>query len=421
MKQNSTDVVIIGAGLAGLTCAAELIDKGIEVTVVEAAPTAGGRVRTDHHEGFLLDHGFQVLLTAYPTAQKYLDYKSLDLRSFYPGAIIKGEGFSEKMADPFRRPLDGIKTVMSPVGSAKDKLLIGQLRTAMIGRSLEKIYQGKGMRSFDWLKDEGYSDTFITQFFKPFYGGVMLDRDLETSHKMLEFTYKMFAAGDTAVPAKGMGQLTAQLAARIPEGHLLLNTPVKQIKKGEGIELENGDTIHANQIVVATDMDFAREHVEGIPQNTWRGVRCLYFAAPTAPEDDPILVLNGEERGPMNNLCVMSKISPEYGTKDEELISISVLGEGLKLPEDELINAVKNHAISWYGRSTIEQWRHLKTYDIHKGQPDQSDQKLDEIFRDVRFGEELFVCGDHRETASIEGAMHSGQRTAEAIINTRST
>lgn len=414
----TADIVIVGAGLAGLTCAMELGRQGLSVIVLEASGEVGGRVRTDEHEGFLLDHGFQVLLTAYPTAREYLDYDALDLRSFYPGAIIKTGKMSEKMADPFRRPVDGLKTVLSPIGTAGDKLRVGQLRTGMIARSLDSIYKGEGERSIDWLRQQGYSEPFITQFFRPFYGGVMLDRELETSHKMLEFTYKMFAAGDTAVPAKGMGRITQQLASN-GGATIRLQSPVSEIVRGQGVRLQSGEMIHADQIVIATDQDFAREHVPDIGQNGWRGVRCLYFAAPEPPENEPILVLNGEDEGVINNLCVMSRVSPHYAPRGESLISISVLGEGLELDEQALSKAVRAQASLWYGKAQVETWRHLRTYDIGKGQPDQSGSKLDKIFRDVRFGEELFVCGDHRETASIEGAMHSGKRAAQEVVRSR--
>lgn len=414
----TTDVVIVGAGLAGLTCAVELARQGLDVTILEASDAVGGRVRTDEHEGFLLDHGFQVLLTAYPTAREYLDYDALDLRSFYPGAIIKVGKMSEKMADPFRRPVDGLKTVLSPIGTPGDKLRVGQLRTGMIARSLDSIYRGEGERSIDWLREQGYSEAFITQFFKPFYGGVMLDRSLDTSHKMLEFTYKMFAAGDTAVPARGMGRITDQLA-HMSGAKIRLETPVKEIVRGQGVRLESGELVRADQIVIATDQDFAREQVPDIEKNSWRGVRCLYFAAPEPPEKDPILVLNGEDKGLINNLCVMSRVSPDYAPEDTSLISISVLGEGLSLGEKELVEGVRALASTWYGKAMADTWRHLRTYDIGKGQPDQSGSKLDTIFRDVRFGEELFVCGDHRETASIEGAMHSGKRAAQQVLQAR--
>ncbi len=415
------EVIVVGAGLAGLTCAVELVSAGVDVLLLEASDAVGGRVRTDEYEGFLLDHGFQVLLTGYPTAKKYLDYEALDLKEFYPGAIIRMGAQAEKMADPFRRPIDGLKTLMSPVGSAGDKVRIGQMRTQMIGRSLNKIYQGPGTTSIEWLREEGYSEEFITQFFKPFYGGVMLDRELETSHKMLAFTYKMFAAGDTSVPAKGMGQISEQLADRVGRERIRLGARVARLLEGagRGVELESGELIHANQVVIATDQDFAREQIDTLPKNTWRGVRCVYFAAPESPEEEAILVLNGRDEGVVNNLCVMSQVSEHYAPKGQALVSVAVLGEGLKMEEAELIDAVTSQLSEWYGEDVVKSWRHLRTYDIPHGQPDQSGGKLDEVMREVRVNEGLFVCGDHRETASIEGAMHSGERAARAVLDAR--
>ena len=413
------DVAIVGAGLAGLTCAKVLSEAGLKIALIEAEDEVGGRVRTDEHEGFLLDHGFQVLLTAYPTAKRHLDYEALSLCEFYPGAIVKFGEHSEKMADPFRRPIEGLKTLLSPIGSAGDKMRIGQLRARMIARSLESIYSGPGVASLQWLKEEGYSEEFITRFFKPFYGGVMLDRELKTSHKMLEFTYKMFADGATAVPERGMGQISQQLCDRLAPERVRTSSPVARLERQRSrraVVLESGEAITADQLVLATGQDFAHEQIEGVEHRGWRGVRCVYFAAPEPPEEEAILVLNGEPGGVVNNWCVMSQVSAAYGNGAEALVSVAILGEGLKLGTEQVVEAARRELSTWYGASRVAEWRHLKTYDIAHGQPDQSDDKLDEVMRRIDFGPGVFVCGDHRETASIEGAMHSGERAAEGVL-----
>ena len=212
------DTIVIGAGLAGLTCALELRRRGLQVCVLEAADAVGGRVRTDEHEGFLLDRGFQVLLTAYPHAKRYLDYEALELEEFFAGALIYTGRSFEKVADPVRHPVAGVQTLLAKVGTRGDKLRIGQMRARLLVDTLDKIYAREDDDTLTWLRDQGFSEEFIDQFFRPFYGGVMLDDELETSSKMLEFTYKMFSDGATALPTRGMGALPEQLADQIGRG-----------------------------------------------------------------------------------------------------------------------------------------------------------------------------------------------------------
>ena len=407
----SYDTVVIGAGLAGLTCARDLVQAGQKVLVLEASDGVGGRVRTDEHEGFLLDRGFQVLLTAYPQAKRVLDYPALELQPFYPGSLVRSPiGTMEKLADPFRQPVDGLKTLGSSVGSMGDKMRIGQMRARLMLTSLDAIYESEEDSARHWLIDQGFSKDFISQFFRPFYGGVMLDENLSASKKMLEFTYKMFAQGDTSVPAAGMGAITAQIADHIGEQRIRLGSRVKQVSQGS-VTLENGERIKGDQVVVATDVDFAHEQIQEIQNPGWRGVSCLYFDAPEPPVKEPILVLNGDAAGMVNNLAVMSQVAPTYAPKGRSLVSVSVVGGA---PREALTGRVIQELTGWFGKQ-VSHWRHLRTYDIPKGQPAQD---LSEVMRPVHTSVSgVFVCGDHRETPSIEGAMHSGQRAAHAVLD----
>ena len=406
----SHDTVVVGAGLAGLTCARDLVKAGQNVLLLEASDAVGGRVRTDEHEGFLLDRGFQVLLTAYPQAKRVLDYHSLDLQAFYPGSLVRlPSGRLEKLADPFRQPLDGLKTLGAAVGGVGDKMKIGQMRARLMLTPLEAIYESEEESARTWLQGEGFSQEFISQFFRPFYGGVMLDRELSASKKMLEFTYKMFAAGDTSVPAAGMGAITAQIADHIGRERIRLGARVTKVSSG-AVVLESGEQIKGDQIVVATEADFATTHLKNLEHPGWRGVSCLYFDSPISPIDEPILVLNGDAGGLVNNLAVMSQVAPSYAPKGRSLVSVSVVGGR---SQGELTSQVLAELTGWFGNQ-VSQWRHLRTYDIPQGQPAQD---LSVVMRPVETTMPgVFVCGDHRETPSIEGAMHSGQRAAQAVL-----
>ena len=267
-----------------------------------------------------------------------------------------------------------------------------------------------------WLEERGFTEKMIDRFFRPFYGGVMLDRELRCSSKMLEFTYKMFSEGDTSLPAQGMGAISDQLAARIGADRILYDSPVASLTQ-EGVLLESGETLRCDQVVIATDVDFASSQRPEIEPLGWRGVFCLYFDAPEPPIEEPILVLNGTGKGPVNNLCVPSQVAPTYAPDGRALVSASLLGTFDPDDEEAMIAATRDHLSEWF--DGVDQWRHLRTYHIPRAQPDQSPGNLDVIERDVRLDSRTYVCGDHRETSSIEGAMNSGRRAARALLDDR--
>jgi phytoene dehydrogenase-like protein len=408
-------VIIIGAGLAGLACANRLLEEKVSFIVLEASKSIGGRVQTDNFEDFRLDRGFQVLLTAYPEAQRVLDYDALGLHAFYPGALVRWGGRFHKLADPFRQPLDAILSLFTPIGTFDDKVHIADLRQRLIKADLEALWSAPETTTLVALKKEGFSDEMIDRFFKPFLGGIMLDRDLNPSSRMFEFVFKMFSSGDTAVPAGGIGAIPAQLAKRLPQGSIRTNTKVLSIQDGI-VNLPHGEILAAPAIVVATEGSKAAQLIGEFPVPPSRPVSCLYYVAQEAPVDEAILILNGEGPGdgPINNMCVLSNVCPNYAPEGLSLISVTLLS----CPdEDELdIEAeVRVQLKTWFPDDAYK-WRYLKTYKVEEAQPDQSPPHITEVERTVRLRRGLYVCGDHRETASINGAMSSGRRAAEAVL-----
>jgi phytoene dehydrogenase-like protein len=222
MSNSPVDVAIVGAGLAGLRCALGLHRAGLSCTVLEASDGVGGRVRTDIVDGFRLDRGFQVFLTAYPEAREALDYGALRLRPFAPGALVRRSGSFERLGDPFRRPRDLWGTLRARVGTTGDKLRVLRLRRRLRGKSPGEILAAPQTTALAALEREGFSRRMIDGFFRPLFGGVFLDRSLETSSRMLEFVFAMFARGEAALPEAGMGAIPAQLASRLPAGTVRL-------------------------------------------------------------------------------------------------------------------------------------------------------------------------------------------------------
>jgi phytoene dehydrogenase-like protein len=409
---SSPDVLIVGGGLAGLCCACVLHDKGISFQILEASDGLGGRVRTDEVEGFLLDRGFQVLLTAYPEARRMLDYPRLNLRPFASGAISWYGGRMNKLIDPWRTAGSWGEVLRSNFGTLRDKLRIARLRRRLCNSSVDEIFRRPDRSTRDALESARFSKELTHRFFRPLLGGVLLDGALRSSSRMFEFVFKMLAEGDATLPAQGMGAIPRQLAEKFPGDAVRLNTRVEELHEND-LKLAGGEVLRARAIVVAADGP-AAAHLIGEVEPASRSVTCLYYAADEPPVTQPILLLNGDGSGPVNNFAVISQVAPSYAPSGKNLISASVLGIH-KLTEVQLSGFVIAQMKNWFGK-VAGTWRLLRGYYIVHAQPQQFPGALEPPQRPVRVRPGVYVCGDHRDNASINGAMASGRRAAEAVV-----
>jgi phytoene dehydrogenase-like protein len=418
-----TEVVVVGAGLAGLACARDLVEAGRDVRLLEASDGVGGRVRTDQVDGFLLDRGFQVLLEAYPEVRGRIDLDALELRRFYPGALVRAEGGFHRMADPGLEMGDALRSIGAPVGNLGDKLRVARMRQAMSGGNAERFLDEPAGSTEAFLRKEGFTDQMLDRFFRPFFGGVLLDPGLEVSARLFRYYFRIFSDGATALPARGMGALATELAAPLPAGTLRLNTRVTRVEPG-AVETREGHRIEAEAVVVAVEGPEAARLLDGrVNDPGSRAVTCLYFSAPESPVDEGILVLNGEgpAGGPVNNLAVLSDVAPSYAPADRALISVTVVdgardGDGSSGTAERagLESAVRRQLRGWYGPQ-VSGWEPVGYYRIPHAQPLQTPGRMDPPRRPVRLEEGLYVCGDHRENASLNGALASGGRAARAV------
>ncbi|MDC0936801.1 NAD(P)/FAD-dependent oxidoreductase [Pirellulales bacterium] len=406
------DAIVVGGGLAGLVCARQLCDAGLSCQLLEASDQVGGRGRTDEVEGFLLDRGFQVFLTAYPEAKTALDYEALDLCPFEPGALIRCDGKFHRLSDPWRRPQHALATALSRSATLRDKLRIASFRRHTTRGELNAVYNRPEQPAIDLLHKRRFSNVIIERFFRPFLGGVFLDPELQTSSRMCEFVFRMFSLGDAAVPAKGMGEIPRQLSHRLPTNVVRTNTRVESCQ-GQQVLLSSGEQLSAREIIIATEAPIARQMLGDSHPAVGQSVSCLYCAAPQSPVVEPILVLNGDGSGPINNLCVPSQVSPSYAPDGQSLVSVTVLG--CLADEQARLDQVHSQLKDWFGPN-VESWRHLKSYDIEYALPAQSPPALRPVEKSPQVRQGVFVCGDHCDTGSINGAMAAGRRAAEAAV-----
>jgi protoporphyrinogen oxidase len=404
-------VVIIGAGLAGLSCARELSLRGVDCTIIEKSDAVGGRIRTDKKEGFLLDRGFQVILDAYPEIQNRGLAQSLELAPFEPGAFIRRGGRWHLVSDPIRRPLSLLKTLLAPIGSLGDKLLVRKLRSDVLATSLEDLSSRPHMTTRQHLRSFGFSNEMLDNFFSPFFGGVFLEKELSTSAHKFDFLFKMFSQGNATLPREGMQSLPEMLARELPNECIVFKTEATQLQ--ETTVTTNTGKVFEGECVVFAGYEAERMLVESTPSVGFHGTTCLYFAANYIPPilKRPYLLLNAEGKGLINNLCCLSSVTKSYAPENRHLVSVSVLG--IPQEDDEKLSTMILHElISWFG--TIAQtWKPLAVYRIPQALPIHPPGVGQYAYR---LGSRLLRCGDHVNGASINGALESGKKVARIIL-----
>jgi phytoene dehydrogenase-like protein len=404
-------VVIVGAGLAGLSCALRLHERGVPCLVLEKSDCVGGRVRTHVVDGYRMDRGFQVLLTAYPRTQQTVDYAALELKTFYSGAQIRSNGKFHTLGDPTRRPSDALATLLAPVGSLSDKARMLHLRERVTGGSVAQMLARPEATTEQRLREYGFSSRMVTQFFRPFLGGIFLEPNLVTSSRKFEFVMRMFSQGEAALPKLGMQAIPQQIANSLKREVLQTGCGVKSLET-DGVTLESGERLQAAAVVLATSEGEAAR-LQGNPRIVRSAaVTCLYYSADESPVRGPWLVLNGDGHGPINNLCVPTEVHATYAPPGKSLVSVTVLGVADQAPVLE--KQVRAQLLDWYGQKAAE-WAHLRTYEIPEALTMQEPPALAAIKKPLRMGERLYACGDYLSITSIEGAISTGIRCADEI------
>ena len=408
LKENKSHIVnIVGAGIAGLTCAHYLKMSSMNVCLYEASGNIGGRMQTEDFEGYKLDHGFHVLLTAYPEVKRIINYKELGLESFYTGSLVRYKDCFHLMSDPFRNPLDGVLSLANPIGTVLDKVNIGLLRMGL--RSMSSY--ADSTTTADALDSFGFSASIKERFLAPFLRAIYLEPELSTSIRKFDEVFKNFANGEIAVPSMGISSIPKQLGSSLSGDELKLNTPVRNINRNI-IELESGQKIESNNTVIAVEESNAN-NILGVTETNSSyktEVACLYFGVKKTNVPEAILILNGTGSGPVNNLSLMPR-GTEYAPEDFKLVVVSVVSHQF-LDKNNLQQLVVDQLEQWYGIE-VRNWRYLKTHRIKRPVPCPAGMPLKIT---SKFREGLYRCGDYMGVASLNTAIKSGRKAAEAIL-----
>lgn len=406
----SPEVVIVGAGLAGLCCARQLARAGVRFVILEASDGVGGRVRTDVVDGFRLDRGMQNYLSSYPEGKRVLDLNALNLRPFDRALLVRARGRFRRFAQPRDEFWTAVKSAFHPLGTFRQKLRA--VRLPAVAAAISPDSSDESTAAF--LARAGVGEGLTTAVFRPFLSAVFLEPDLATSARFLRFVYSIFGTGRACLPAAGMQAIPAQLAAGLPPDAVRLNCPAVGLN-GTTVSLPWWEAITARAVVVATDGPTAARLTGGaVSEPGSNGTVTLYYAAAASPIRKPVLMVDGDGTGPVTAVVVLSDVAPEYAPPGQALVAASVVG----LPPDDdlkLDRRARAQLAGWFG-NVVNGWRLLRVYRIPHALPAQPVGWLEPWQRPVQVRPGVFVCGDHIDNASIDGAMTSGRRAAEAVL-----
>jgi protoporphyrinogen oxidase len=403
-------VVIVGAGLAGLTCARALKRSRTPFLLLEAGDRIGGRIKSDHVSGFHLERGAQVYFTAYPNAKGQLDEVKLDIKRYEPGATVIWDG--EQHVVSRERPLQ--MAISGFLGMA-DKLRLASWMRDIQWLDPEDIEEIDDCSIEEYLVQQGFSTRCIDRFFRPFLSSFFLDRSLSDSGRQLVFLWKVMDAGFHGVPALGMEEIPRQIGATFSGELLRVNCRVTELVKEAGtvtgVRLEDGERIEASTVILACEASAAGA-LSGIAlPASFRSCVRLYFTTPTSPLQAGWIALNGNARGIVNHLILYP-----FSATSSQLVSTTILGERSE-SDDQLAEIVKAEMRVWFPGHEVESWKFLRGY---RGTNAQMAQPPG--FKKSAPGNDsgipgLFFAGEFTTNSSIDGAIQSGIDCADLILD----
>ena len=410
MNKQDYKIHIVGAGISGLIAATVLEKNGLSPVIIESTDRVGGRVKTDIVDGYQLDHGFQVLLTAYPAAQKYLNLEALQLQSFIPGASIFKNGKQQIIGDPLRDKSLLLSTVFARIGTLSDKFKILKLNNKLKKKSLSEIFSTQEQTTKSYLMAFGFSNSIIDNFFNPFFSGIFLENKLETSSRMFEFVYKMFGEGQAALPKGGMQAIPKQLSNNLKRTTFKFNTKVASVNDSE-IILVDGQKIKSDFTIIATE---PRKLVNTVNKKVteWQSCDTLYFETENRVINKPLIGLIPEKDAVINNIFYHTSLDSDLNG-NKELLSVTVV-DNQNLPSDKLIQRVQTELKQYCGINTSKLIKH---YNIPMSLPKLKELKYNALPSQTRLTDTIFLAGDLQLNGSLNAAMIAGEKAALGVLD----
>lgn len=404
-------VVIVGAGVAGLIAAQHLENEGFAPLIIESADRIGGRLKTERIKGFLLDHGFQILLSDYPEVQRYLDLNALQVSPFDPGAVIFYKGKRFLIADPLRKPLQALKTLFAPIGTLKDKWLILKLRKLVSNQSPENLFAQNRESTLSFLEHFGFSKKIIDRFFKPFFTGIFLTETLHVSSAMFQFVFQLFSSGKAVLPALGIEGVPQQIAQKLTKTNFLLNEEVVEINNHE-IHLASGSIISANAIIIATDPAPMFKQLINQEIKFYQTAN-YYFKIPESILNTPILGIVADKQSLINSFCEPTTVQKKYSKTAENLLSVTLKPNLETQPSiDEIIEELARLT-----NKPIQYFEFIHSFFVNKALPVIEPLKYSLSPTEIKLTEGVFLAGDYLLYPSLDAAMKSGRIAAQAVLN----
>jgi protoporphyrinogen oxidase len=411
MEKSAYKIHIIGAGISGLIAAQILENHGYHPTILEATNSVGGRVKSDIVDGYTLDHGFQVLLTSYPAAKKYLNYETLELQEFLPGATIFKDSKQQTIGDPLRSFSLLFPTLFSSIGTFADKAKILKLNTLLKKKKIAAIFKTDEISTLQYLQDFGFSDGMIHDFFKPFFSGIFLEPNLETSSRMFEFIYKMFGDGLAVVPKNGIQEISNQLKSNLKNTTFRFNSPVKEVKDKE-IILQDDTILESQFSIIATEASNLISNLKN-QEIAWKSCETFYFETDKRVIKKPLIGLIADENSLINNIFYHTSLATST-KNNKELLSVTVVKEH-NLNDLNLILRVTEDLKRF---CNIDVKKFLKHYHIKKALPKLTNLQYEISSTETKLKATVFLAGDQLLNGSLNAAMIAGERAALGVIQT---